>query len=95
MGGPHRGPPVEAPHNNGEQHTSEIEVRGEEAGTSRCNTRHGCLKPDARVILTDDDIPWLRIAWDEKLADLVGGIPLELPPFREVNHVINLIDPDK
>ena len=80
MGGPHRGPPITAPHNNGEQCASEIEARREDVGASRCDTRHGHLKSDARVILTDDDIPQLRVVWDEKIADLVGGIPLELPP---------------
>ncbi|KAF8516614.1 hypothetical protein JB92DRAFT_2810122 [Gautieria morchelliformis] len=31
----------------------------------------------------------------EKIANLVGDIPLELPPLQEVNPEINLIDPDK
>ena len=30
-----------------------------------------------------------------KITDLVGGIPTKLPPFREVNHEIKLIDPGK
>ena len=30
-----------------------------------------------------------------KIADLVGGVPVKLPPFREVNHEIKLIDPGK
>jgi hypothetical protein len=42
-----------------------------------------------------DEIPCLRDQWKEKYADLFGSIPLELPPFREVNHEINLVDPDK
>ena len=29
----------------------------------------------------------------DKIADLVGGKPAKLPPFREVNHEIKLIDP--
>jgi hypothetical protein len=37
----------------------------------------------------------LRDQWKESYADLFGSIPLELPPFREVNHEINLVDPDK
>jgi len=53
------------------------------------------LLEDDNIVLTDDDIPCLRAVWDDKIADLVQGIPLELPPFREVNHVINLIDPKK
>ena len=39
--------------------------------------------------------PELRKRWMDKIADLVGGIPVKLPPFREVNHEIKLIDPGK
>ena len=48
-----------------------------------------------RVVLRDDDIPQLRRSWDERITDLVSGVPLELPPMREVNHEINLVDPGK
>ena len=37
------------------------------------------------VVLTDNDTPRLRDNWREKYA-VIFGIPLELPPFREVNH---------
>jgi hypothetical protein len=37
----------------------------------------------------------LRDAWDLKIADITGGTPPVLPPFREVNHHITLVDPDK
>ena len=47
------------------------------------------------VILRDDNIPQLRRSWDDNITDLVSGIPLKLPPIREVNHEINLIDPKK
>ena len=47
------------------------------------------------VILRDDDIPQLRKSWDNNITDLVSGIPLKLPPIWEVNHEINLIDPEK
>ena len=40
-------------------------------------------------------LPKLRERWMNKIADLVGGIPVKLPPFREVNHKIKLIDPGK
>lgn len=39
-----------------------------------------------------DDIPRLREEWMVKIADLTGPIPLKLPPLREVNHSISLID---
>ena len=37
----------------------------------------------------------LREQWMDKIADLVRGIPAKLPPFREVNHEIKLVDPGK
>ena len=47
------------------------------------------------VVLMDIDIPCLRDNWRNKYAAIFGSIPLELPPFREVNHKINLVDPNK
>jgi transposase InsO family protein len=44
--------------------------------------------------LTPLDIPRLREQWFEKHADILGPIPLELPPLREVNHHIPLINED-
>ncbi|KIJ36520.1 hypothetical protein M422DRAFT_139709, partial [Sphaerobolus stellatus SS14] len=45
--------------------------------------------------LTKEDFTHLHTQWKENYADLFGEIPLELPPMREVNHRIKLIDPDK
>jgi hypothetical protein len=45
--------------------------------------------------LTEADIPRLRQQMYEEFKDILQGIPEELPPLREVNHEINLIDPDK
>ena len=50
---------------------------------------------DHHQTLTDKDIPQLRNKWRSKYAALFGSIPLELSLFREVNHEINLVDPDK
>ena len=47
------------------------------------------------IILRNDDIPQLCKSWDNNITDLVSGIPLKLPPIREINHEINLIDPKK
>ncbi|KIJ37793.1 hypothetical protein M422DRAFT_91218, partial [Sphaerobolus stellatus SS14] len=49
----------------------------------------------SRISLTTSDIPALREAWQNKYEDIFEDIPLELPPFREVNHEIKLIDPSK
>jgi hypothetical protein len=53
------------------------------------------LMASQRVVLTDNDIPRLSEEWMERITDLVSGIPSELPPLREVNHEINLVDPTK
>jgi hypothetical protein len=45
--------------------------------------------------LTPADYPRLREQWFKKFSDLFGEVPLELPPFREVNHEINLVDDHK
>ena len=47
------------------------------------------------VVLRDNDIPQLHRSWDNNITDLVSGIPLKLSPIQEVNHEINLIDPEK
>ncbi|KAG6875771.1 hypothetical protein C0995_008079, partial [Termitomyces sp. Mi166 len=45
--------------------------------------------------LSEDDFPQLRQAWQQKFVDIVNGTKKELPPWREVNHEINLIDEGK
>ncbi|KAJ7442575.1 hypothetical protein B0H11DRAFT_2251478 [Mycena galericulata] len=45
----------------------------------------------APVNSTDRLAP-LRAKWFEACADLMGPIPATLPPFREINHEINLVD---
>ena len=63
-------------------------------GTNRFSERlRAALSHD--VVLRDNDIPQLCRSWDNNITDLVSGIPLKLPPIWEVNHEINLIDPEK
>ncbi|KAG6822095.1 hypothetical protein H0H92_015321, partial [Tricholoma furcatifolium] len=45
--------------------------------------------------LSEEDIPRLRQQWCDSYADIVNGTKEELPPWREVNHEINLIDESK
>ena len=47
------------------------------------------------VVLTEEDIPQLTQRWHDEYQDILQGTKEELPPLREVNHEINLIDPDK
>jgi hypothetical protein len=59
-------------------------IRREQPSTTNNNTPGGKYSPS--------DISALREQWFERCSDLLGPIPLELPPFREVNHRIPLID---
>jgi hypothetical protein len=59
------------------------------------NRKLQCLMASQHIVLMDNDIPRASKEWMEKITDLVSGIPLELPPLREVNHEINLVDPTK
>lgn len=43
----------------------------------------------------DWEIPELRNNWFHNYADIIEPQPLRLPPLREINHRINLIDPNK
>ncbi|KAG6882236.1 hypothetical protein C0992_012396, partial [Termitomyces sp. T32_za158] len=53
-------------------------------------------KGKAKAIgLREEDIPRLRQQWQQEFADIVNGTKPELPPWREVNHEINLIDKNK
>ena len=44
---------------------------------------------------TCSDIPQLHEEIAEKYSDLLGPLPLKLPPFCEVSHEIPLIDESK
>lgn len=45
--------------------------------------------------LKESDIPRLRQQWADEFHDMVQGTPNKLPPLREVNHEIHLIDESK
>ncbi|KAG6873561.1 hypothetical protein C0992_008642, partial [Termitomyces sp. T32_za158] len=45
--------------------------------------------------LREEDIPRLCQQWQQEFADIVNGMKPKLPPWREVNHEINLIDETK
>ena len=44
---------------------------------------------------TRSDIPQLHEEIAEKYSNLLGPLPLKLPPFHEVSHEIPLIDESK
>ena len=43
----------------------------------------------------EQELPDLRAKWVESASDILTGAPPRLPPFREVNHKIPLIDENK
>jgi hypothetical protein len=45
--------------------------------------------------LTEEDFPRLRQQWHDEFADIVNGTRSQLPPWREVNHEIHLVDDSK
>ena len=53
----------------------------------------GLKKPTSEYTL--EDIPRLREEIAELFSNLLGALPLELPPLREVLHKIPLIDESK
>jgi hypothetical protein len=58
-----------------------------------CKEKAGYAK--AKGPLTKKDLPHLRQEWVDKFSDMLGGVPETLPPFREVNHHIPLVDKQK
>ncbi|EKM81441.1 hypothetical protein AGABI1DRAFT_125827, partial [Agaricus bisporus var. burnettii JB137-S8] len=53
------------------------------------------VNKEKRETITMEDLPRLRETWFTKYDFLMNGAPDVLPPFREVNHKINLIDESK
>lgn len=45
--------------------------------------------------LTEEDYPRLRQQWYDEYQDIMGGVKVQLPPWREVNHEIHLMDDNK
>ena len=41
------------------------------------------------------DYPSLRAQWMDWITNLISGVAPKVPPFRQINHEINLIDPNK
>jgi hypothetical protein len=52
-------------------------------------------KARANGPLTKQDIPRLREEWKNSCQDILGGVPNKLPPLREINHHIPLVDEKK
>ena len=44
---------------------------------------------------TTEGLSALRESWMDKIVDLISGILPKVPPFKMINHQINLIDPNK
>jgi hypothetical protein len=53
------------------------------------------LTTDGGPVKATVDLQKLREQWFTKYAHIMGGVPDELPPLREINHRIPIIDKDK
>ncbi|KAG6869889.1 hypothetical protein C0995_016466, partial [Termitomyces sp. Mi166 len=74
----------------GEVHLRVLRERFEPASQA-CQKRVDIGK-DKPHKLSEDDFPQLCQAWQQEFADIINRTKEELPPWREVNHEINLID---
>src|ERR1700744_2754891 len=63
--------------------------------TLRETAQHFADKMKVKKPLTKGYIPRLKQQWYESCKDIMGGVPERLPPLREVNHKINLINDNK
>ena len=52
-------------------------------------------KARAKGPLTKSDIPRLKEEWKASCQDILSGVPETLPPLREINHHIPLVDEKK
>ncbi|KIY68288.1 hypothetical protein CYLTODRAFT_443477 [Cylindrobasidium torrendii FP15055 ss-10] len=57
----------------------------------KANTQAG----PGEASLTEADIPRLRERWYTEFEDMMSGVPENMPPEREVNHEINLVEESK
>ncbi|KAG6869917.1 hypothetical protein C0995_016284, partial [Termitomyces sp. Mi166 len=76
--------------NTGEAHLRALRERFEPASQA-CQKRLDIGK-DKPQKLSEDDFQRLCQAWQQEFADIINRTKEELPPWREVNHEINLID---
>ncbi|KAG6882047.1 hypothetical protein C0995_016110 [Termitomyces sp. Mi166 len=84
-------PPVQLKmEDTGEAHLCALREQFEPA--SQVCQKHVDIGKDKPCKLSEDDFLRLHQAWQQEFADIVNGTKEELPPWREVNHEINLID---
>ncbi|KAJ7716251.1 hypothetical protein DFH07DRAFT_973947 [Mycena maculata] len=64
-----------------------------EEATQVIQLHAGRVSEDTTLVLPEDPrVHEYRAQWYQSCADLMGPIPLKLPPFREINHEIHLVD---
>jgi hypothetical protein len=61
----------------------------------QADTKNICIEHIDLNNPSEEDLQTLRDYWLYEISDITGDIPLELPPFQEINHCIPLIEPDK
>jgi len=76
---------------------AKYEKPSNEASQSDVRERLPCSQKikSKKQALTKEDFPHLRQQWHDEFADIVNGTQNQLPPWREVNHEIHLVDDNK
>ncbi|KAF8226260.1 hypothetical protein L208DRAFT_1226040, partial [Tricholoma matsutake] len=52
-------------------------------------------KAKSKGPLSKKDLPCLREEWKQSCQDILNGVPDKLPPLRDINHHIPLVDEEK
>lgn len=73
--------------------SSTVASGSEDAATKR--EEAPLRRSNGRWVVPKDKFPRLRAKWLEAYQDILGGVPERLPPMREINHRIELIDEAK
>jgi len=76
---------------------AKYEKPSNEASQSDVGERLPCSQKikSKKQALTEEDFPRLRQQWHNEFADIVNRTRNQLPPWREVNHKIHLVDDNK
>ena len=77
-----------------EQSLKALVKRYEKRGLSQATPYTSHNEKKGSSPLSEADIPRLKQQWYDEFQEILQGVKEDLPPLREVNHEINLIDPN-
>ncbi|KAF8218679.1 hypothetical protein L208DRAFT_1208591, partial [Tricholoma matsutake] len=73
----------------------EVHVKGKRLDTIIEGPNTFKQPPSVRRPLSKKDLPRLHEEWKQSCQDVLNGVPDKLPPLREINHQIPLVDEKK